>query len=143
MFSPVAGLLARFPYAAAYVYNPALLVVGAAALCLGVGVLCFRRRLRWLSAAMLAAFVAAAFVGRFNLSGAQVRVLDVGQGQAILLEVDGFTAVIDCGGEAPEAAGEDMARLLHSAGITPNRRAGAHPLRRRSCRRRGFSSSIV
>ena len=114
----VAGLLARFPYAAAYVYNPALLVVGAAALCLGVGVLCFRRRLRWLSAAMLAAFVAAAFVGRFNLSGAQVRVLDVGQGQAILLEVDGFTAVIDCGGEAPEAAGEDMARLLHSAGIT-------------------------
>ena len=48
----------------------------------------------------------------------QTTVLDVGQGQCILLEWDGMTAMIDCGGSYPEEAGEAAARLLLSHGRT-------------------------
>ena len=44
------------------------------------------------------------------------RVLDVGQGQCILLETEDVTAVIDCGGSYPQAVGEQAARTLQSAG---------------------------
>jgi len=44
--------------------------------------------------------------------------LDVGQGQCLLLESQGFTAMIDCGGEAGKEVGEQATRHLHSHGQT-------------------------
>lgn len=48
----------------------------------------------------------------------QTTVLDVGQGQCVLLEWDGLTTMIDCGGSYPEEAGELASRLLLSHGRT-------------------------
>ncbi|MGN0979261.1 MAG: DNA internalization-related competence protein ComEC/Rec2 [Candidatus Avoscillospira sp.] len=44
--------------------------------------------------------------------------LDVGQGQCLLLESQGFTAMVDCGGDGEDEAGETAARYLHSMGQT-------------------------
>lgn len=46
----------------------------------------------------------------------RVTVLDVGQGQCILLQASGKTYVVDCGGTAGEGAGEKAARRLMSTG---------------------------
>lgn len=48
----------------------------------------------------------------------RVTVLDVGQGQCILLQSRGRTFVVDCGGSNPDRAGENAARRLLSMGIT-------------------------
>lgn len=117
----VVRLLARFPYAAAYSQNPAMLAWGTAALLIAVGLLFlgWKRRRLW-SGILLTGFLAAVLLGRFSLTAGTMtlQVLDVGQGQSLLLESRGFTAVLDCGGSYPEEAGEEMARTLLSAGLT-------------------------
>lgn len=47
----------------------------------------------------------------------RVTVLDVGQGQCIILECAGRVFVVDCGGNAGEAVGEQAAQALLSRGI--------------------------
>lgn len=47
----------------------------------------------------------------------RVTVLDVGQGQCILLQSGKHTFVVDCGGSDPDRAGEEAARCLLSMGI--------------------------
>lgn len=113
--------LARFPYAAAYLQNPALLAWAAAAIVVAVGLVMWKGRRGQLWAALLSvAFLAAVLWGRASLTAGEMTfaALDVGQGQCLLLESGGFTAVVDCGGSYPEEAGETAARTLLSAGLT-------------------------
>lgn len=117
----ITALLARWPYAAAYPSNPAMLVWGMAALCTAMGAFFLSwRRGRLLAAVLAVGFLAAAIVGRlpFWSKNASLDVLDVGQGQCLLFEAGGFTALFDCGGDHPEDAGELAARTLHGAGFT-------------------------
>ncbi len=48
----------------------------------------------------------------------QVRILDVGQGQCVLLQSGGKTYMVDCGGEYDESAADKGAANLLSQGIT-------------------------
>ena len=50
--------------------------------------------------------------------GCRVSVLDVGQGQCIVLQSQGSTFVVDCGGGRGEAAADTAAEFLLSQGIT-------------------------
>ena len=52
------------------------------------------------------------------LSEARVTVLDVGQGQSILLQSEGRTFLVDCGGDTDSAAADMAAETLLSQGIT-------------------------
>lgn len=51
-------------------------------------------------------------------AAARVTVLDVGQGQSIILQYRGRTFLVDCGGSAGEGAGETAAQALLTQGIT-------------------------
>ena len=117
----VVDLLAGIPWAAAYEQNPALLVWAVGAMVIAVGLLAFGWKRRKLLGGFLAVtFTAAAVAGHLWLTAGEMTltVLDVGQGQSLLLESGGFTAVLDCGGTDPQEAGETMARTLLSAGLT-------------------------
>ena len=47
-----------------------------------------------------------------------ITMLDVGQGQAILLQSEGKTILVDCGGDSGESAADTVAQTLLSQGIT-------------------------
>ena len=117
----VAELLADFPVAAVYtesgcivawlVFVYLLLAVFLAGkekrpgvlLCCGCIGLC---------AAMLAAWTEP------RLDDSRFTVLDVGQGQSILLQSSGKTFLVDCGGDDPEETADLIAEELLSQGIT-------------------------
>lgn len=114
-------LIARFPYAAAYPQNLPLMCWAVAA----YGVLCWlllrgSRKMLPLLSVLTAGLLLCVLWGRAELTrGTPVcRVLDVGQGQCIYWQTGGFSALIDCGGENPEEAGELAARTLLSGGQT-------------------------
>ena len=48
----------------------------------------------------------------------RMTVLDVGQGQCILLQSEGRIYMVDCGGEGAESVADDAAELLLSQGVT-------------------------
>ena len=52
------------------------------------------------------------------MDDARVTVLDVGQGQAILLQSEGRTFLVDCGGDSEEGTADIVAGKLLSQGIT-------------------------
>ncbi len=54
---------------------------------------------------------------RLDRSDFRVTMLDVGQGQCLILELGGRVCVIDCGGSNPDYAGEECARWMLSRGI--------------------------
>ena len=115
-------IVSRFPYAAAYVEAPALLIWTCAAYILAAVVLLSGKKLPLWSglSVMTAAFVICVFLGRWNLCRGDLTFTadDVGQGQSLILHTDDCTAVIDCGGSYRDEAGESVVRILHSAGIT-------------------------
>jgi len=68
--------------------------------------------------AALALCVALAFSWAEPLTDScRVTVLDVGQGQSILLQSGGKTFLVDCGGERDETAADAILRRLYSQGI--------------------------
>lgn len=116
----VAGLLADFPLAAVYtsseyivlwlIFVYVLLAVfylsqtrqPAVLLCCAVLGLSLALMTSWLD-------------GRNT--NTQITVLDVGQGQCILLQTDGGTWMVDCGGDTPGAAADRAASFLLGRGI--------------------------
>lgn len=116
----VAGTLADLPLAAVYtesVYITAWLVFVYILLilfyvsrnrrpwqllCCGVLGLCFALVASW---------------GEAGASDTRITVLDVGQGQCILLQSEGRTWMVDCGGEVASAAADLAAGTLLSQGI--------------------------
>ncbi|MEI3129977.1 MAG: ComEC/Rec2 family competence protein [Oscillospiraceae bacterium] len=109
---------ARLPFAAVYtssVYLAAWVVF--AYLLLAVFLLQKQKRpLQFaLCLASLAASVGLSWLEN-SLAEVQTTVLDVGQGQCVLLEVDGKSILVHCGGSNPEEAGEQAARALLAHG---------------------------
>ena len=114
--------IAAVPFAAAYPQNLPLMVWAFAAYGLALWLLLCKRHppVSWSLSLLTAAFLACILAGHWQFRQDEHRftVLDVGQGQCLLFQAEDFTALIDCGGSDPEGAGEQAARLLHSAGVT-------------------------
>ena len=115
-----AKILARFPLAAVYTRSHwivAWLVI--AYLLLGLFLIIRKRPQRFLGAAGAALCIALALSwGLPMLDDARMTVLNVGQGQSILLQSDGKTYLVDCGGSSDTRAADIAAHTLLSQGIT-------------------------
>lgn len=114
--------IAAFPYSAAYPQNFSYLFWGLGAYPVAA-LLLLCRKLRgkcWYLSGMTLLLLASLVSGRWKLlhNKAVFTAVDVGQGQCLLWQAGDFTAVIDCGGNSAEVAGETAARTLHSAGLT-------------------------
>lgn len=110
---PLAGIFpGESPYLAAW--------VGFALGLLGVFLWGKCRGKKCFVLALSASLVLALVLGYLEPRGEQFRVtvLDVGQGQCILLQTKESTYVVDCGGPAGEGAGEKAARHLLTQGRT-------------------------
>ena len=113
----VCRLMGKFPYGAVYPQNLPLMVWAICAYGAVYWLLLGRKRKPAVPVlALSVAFVICAFWGRFGNPDPAYRVLDVGQGQCTLLEAGALTAVMDCGGEDPEQAGNLLVQTLHSQG---------------------------
>ncbi len=114
--------ISSFPYAAAYPHNPILMTAALLAYAVfALVLLCKRLRGRiWYLSAITALLLFSVVAGRWPLlsNTAVLTALDVGQGQCLLFQRGSFAAVIDCGGPNADAAGEQAAQALHSAGIS-------------------------
>ncbi len=108
---PLAAVYTRSPYIAAWlIFVYALLLVfltrknrkpGAFACCAVMG----------LCAALLASWLEP------MLDDVRFTVLDVGQGQCLLLQSEGYTYMVDCGGDRDDASSDIAAEALLSQGI--------------------------
>lgn len=117
----VAHTAAKFPFAAAYEQDLPFMIWAAGAYILAIILLLWRKESsRWIPVGVVSTLIACILWGTWNYGyGTPIyRVLDVGQGQCILLETGDLTAVVDCGGSNPQWIGEQTARTLNSAGRT-------------------------
>jgi len=116
----ISGLLAKIPYAsvsAQNIYIVSWLIIGYLMVLL---TLCCRNK----QTLLLASLIVVGFLSAIVLSFVEIRldhfrmtVLDVGQGQCIILQSDKDCYVIDCGGSSGEGAGDLAARTLQTQGI--------------------------
>lgn len=116
----VAKLMAGFPLAA--VYTESVYIVLWLALCYGlVLVYPFLRRKNPFTAVCCGVLgLALALLLSWTeplLDGCRVTVLDVGQGQCVLLQSGGKAWMVDCGGSDDEAAADKAAAALLSQGV--------------------------
>lgn len=115
----VAGKLAAIPFAAVYTRSPYivcwLIFVYLLLLLFYFG----RRNARSLlcCAALGLCVALLASWAEPRLEGTRMTVLDVGQGQCILLQSEGRSFLIDCGGDSDEEAADIAAETLLSQGI--------------------------
>ncbi len=117
----VAKLLSGFPLAAVYTHSDYIVIwIFACYLLLSVWYLSKKKQTLLLLCCMAASLGVAIGLswleprqdsGRFTM-------LDVGQGQCILVRTAGENYVIDCGGTRPESAADIAAQTLMSQGIT-------------------------
>lgn len=117
----ITKFLAGLPLAAVYtrsIYIVVWLVLVYALLAVFLGSK-HRRPLELICCACLGLFLAlGASLGETLLADARITVLDVGQGQCILLEGAGRTYMVDCGGEGSSIVADLAAETLLSRGIT-------------------------
>lgn len=116
-----AQVLSRFPLAAVYPsFSPYwmwfLLFSGVLVLLFLLGKGARKRYFAFALALMLLSSTALSWLDG-SRDHFRVTVLDVGQGQCILLHAEGRSFVVDCGGTGQEAVGETAARALQSMGI--------------------------
>lgn len=116
------GLLSGHPFSAVYAQTPALLIWAACLYGTAAVWLYLRKKpsFLWPACVLAAAFLVCICVGRWQLVGGKgsFTAMNVGEGQCLLLESQGFTAMVDCGSGSPEKAGEQAARKLLGAGMT-------------------------
>lgn len=116
----LAGWLSELPLAALYVKNPYVVIwlVG----CYGLLAWICLTKPRWIWPGMawtLVALFLALGLNSWENQGAdyQVTVLNVGQGQSVILQSQGKTYLVDCGGDEDEEAGTYAGETLRSMGI--------------------------
>lgn len=115
----VAGTLAKIPFAAVYTQSRFIVVWLILVYLLLLLYLVRGKGFRWISWVGAAALVVAivASVHFPQLDTVRLHVLDVGEGQSILLQTDGKNYLIDCGGEDGGKAADEIAQTLLSQGI--------------------------
>ena len=116
----LAKLTAKFPLAA--VYTESIYIVLWLVFCyilLAVFLLSFRKRPGTLACCGVLGLSLALCLswGEPLLNDCRVTVLDVGQGQSVILQSGGKTWLVDCGGSDDEAAADKAAETLLSQGI--------------------------
>lgn len=116
----VSKVLSSIPFAAVYTKSP--LIVAWLVLCyLLVSVFLLRKKRKpyWLISCVTLSLAAAMLISwALPLTdNSRVTVLDVGQGQSIILQSNGKTFLVDCGGDDPERAADQAAETLLSMGI--------------------------
>ncbi len=115
-----AVLFSRLPLAAVYVESP-FIMAWLFLLYMLLVVLLLQKHKKplalgcWACLALCVALVLSWTVPR--LSGTRLTVLDVGQGQAILIQNGGRTMLVDCGGDNDEDTADLVANTLLSQGI--------------------------
>ncbi len=116
----IAEVLAKFPLAAVYT-NSVYVVVWLAFLYLMLVVfLCLRKRHVLVLFCCAITSLCVALMASWTeplLDECRVTVLDVGQGQCILLQSQGRTYMVDCGGDSPTEAADTASQTLLSQGI--------------------------
>ncbi len=115
-----AKLLAKFPLSA--VYTDSIYILFWLIFCyilLGVYLLYKRKQPLILGCCCAIGLCLAVLLswGEQTSEDFRMTVLDVGQGQCILLQSEGKNYLVDCGGDSDAAAADDAARLLLSQGI--------------------------
>ncbi len=114
-------LIAKFPLAAVYTQSK-LIVLWLVVLyiLLGLLVICRRKRPVITASLAIAGLCAALLVSWISplMDDCRVTVLDVGQGQSIILQSEGRTFLVDCGGSYEEDAADLAAEKLLSMGIS-------------------------
>lgn len=112
--------LSKIPFAAVYTQSMYICLWLAALYAMFAVFLIGRFRCKRVFCAAVAASLACAVTFSMLPERAQLvyTMLDVGQGQCILLQAGGMTAVVDCGGAYAEDAGEQLARRLLMQGRT-------------------------
>jgi len=114
--------LSQSPFAAAHTQTPFLMIWAACAyIAVTVWLLLPKKRsFLWPACVLTMAFLLCIGSARWQFvrGKGSFTVLDVGQGQCLLLESEGFTAMVDCGSGSPDKAGETAARYLNSVGMT-------------------------
>ena len=117
----VAGKLGTLPLAAVFTVNPYIVIWLVFVYGLIFWLLLSRKKrpglLFGLSAAGLCVSLMLSFLEPMTCEY-RVTVLDVGQGQCIVLQSEGNTFLVDCGGGRGEAAADTAAEFLLSQGIT-------------------------
>ena len=114
-----AELLSNIPFAAVYTESGFVIAWLATCYCLLFLFLCFRKggRLLFSVGALCLVFAVLASVLVPKLDRLRLNVLDVGEGQAILLQSGGKHMLIDCGGNDDALAADKIARTLLSQGV--------------------------
>lgn len=116
----VAGLMAAFPMAAVYtdsIYVVLWLVF--VYILLGIHLLLKKKQIMTMSCCAVIGLCVVLTVSWTEplLDECRVTILDVGQGQCILLQSEGKTFVVDCGGDSDTKAADTAAGALMSQGI--------------------------
>jgi len=117
----IAKTLARFPLAA--VYTQSVYIVLWAVICyiLMIAFLCLRKGQPHVLIACCGIGLCLALMLSWVeplLNDVRMTVLNVGQGQCILLQADGKSYLIDCGGDSDDDAADLAAETLLSQGVT-------------------------
>lgn len=116
-----AMILAEFPLAAVYTYSDWIVYwLIFVYILFAVFLIARRKRPGVFACVVTIALCAALFASwlPWEKDGCRVTVLDVGQGQSILLQSEGKTFLVDCGGDYDDAAADIAAETLLSRGIS-------------------------
>ena len=117
----IADILGSFPLAAVYTASPYIVIWLVFVYLLLAVFLLSRRKRPWILTCCGTLGLCLALLASWAepmLDGVRVTMLDVGQGQSILLQSQGKTFLVDCGGDSGEDAADAVAETLLSMGIT-------------------------
>lgn len=116
----VSKLLGSFPLAAVYTESPYIVVwLVSSYLMLAVFMLMKRKRRLQLCLWTVVTLVVAVALSWLEprLDSCRVTVIDVGQGQCVLLQSEGRAYMVDCGGSHDESAADKAIAVLYSQGV--------------------------
>lgn len=117
----VTGLLARIPFASVYTDNTAVIIWLVYIYLMLITIIALRIKGRQLvypiSLSVVSLCLVLVLTSVFSgIRGFTVTVLDVGQGQSVVLTDNAFTAVVDCGSTSGKDAGDLLVKHLISDG---------------------------
>ncbi|MBR4863960.1 MAG: DNA internalization-related competence protein ComEC/Rec2 [Oscillospiraceae bacterium] len=116
----VAKLFAKVPFAAVYTESHYIVMWLVFCYVLFAWLLLSKRKRLFMTAACLLVSLGVAVAASWiepKLDNVRVSVIDVGQGQAVLLQAGDANFLVDCGGDTPKSAADKVTRTLHAQGV--------------------------